>query len=242
MRTPPANNAAKSAARSLVQLVHELPRELFDEIFELTFTSNALEVKISGSYLPPPQLQVSRSTREAFAASYYGDSCFLFEHLWGHDSESSGSDRERLRREQPSDANPPRVEGAVRCGRWLESLEEEHRNTITLIRWDLEPRSTTTVQEAFEEFMWAALLALSSYSNHFQNCSWRMRTFGRLHGSAIKPDHGRGHETTWVRFHGGQAHHWQALGGTIQRGPNGEAHFYEQRRDGQLHLVVFDYT
>ena len=227
-----------TAARSLVELVQNLPRELFDEIFELTFTSNALEVKIIGSYLPPPQLQVSRSTREAFAACY-GDSCFLFEHLWGHNSESSGFSLERLRQAQSSDANPPRVEGAVRCGRWLESLEEEHRNTIALIHWDLEPRSTSTVQEAFEEFMWAALLALSNYR---QNCSWRMRTFGRLHGSAIKPDHGRGHERTWVRFRGGQAHHWQALGGFIQRGPNGQDHFYEQRRDGQLHLVVFDYT
>lgn len=240
VRTSPANNAKMTAARGLAELVHALPRELFDEILELTFTPNASEVKISGSYLPPPQLQVSRSTREAFAASYYRYNCFLFEHLWGHDFESSSLNRERLSREQSSDAIPPRVEGAVRCGRWLNSLEEKHRNTITLIRWDLEPRSTDTVQEAFEEFIWAASLALSSYRNHFLNYSWRMRTFGRLHGSAIKPNHGGGHEETWIKFLKSNAQHWQALGGILQKGPNGGDQFYEQMADGQLHLVMSD--
>ena len=108
------------------------------------------------------------------------------------------------------------------------------------MRWDLEPRSTNTVCEAYEEFIWAASLALSTFRNHLSDHHQRPTVFYNLRGSAIKLVSGRRHEKTWVKFFESQARQWQALGGTLQKGPNGGDQFYEQRADGQLQLVVFD--
>lgn len=62
---------------TLASLVQALPKELYDEIYELTFTTNSSIRHITERYQPPICLQVSRSTRETVAASYYGkDSIF----------------------------------------------------------------------------------------------------------------------------------------------------------------------
>lgn len=68
----------------LATLVQSLPQELYDQVFSLTFTSipTINPIIITKSYKPPSCLQVSRDTRATFAAAYYPNNRFDFEHKY----------------------------------------------------------------------------------------------------------------------------------------------------------------
>lgn len=61
--------------------INALPQELIDMISDEVFTADSDQVyEIATDYKPPSTLQVSRSTRQKFAQSYYGNgSSFLFQ-------------------------------------------------------------------------------------------------------------------------------------------------------------------
>jgi hypothetical protein len=60
--------------------VQALAQELFSMIYDYTFTSDGKKVTITKHYKPPAQLQVSRATRERFAAEFYNNT-FCYDDL-----------------------------------------------------------------------------------------------------------------------------------------------------------------
>lgn len=65
----------------LAQRVQDLPAELYDMVLEYTFTAGRERIEITPAYKPPPQLQVSRTTRDLFAKHYYTRARF-FAPVW----------------------------------------------------------------------------------------------------------------------------------------------------------------
>ncbi|KAF2162679.1 hypothetical protein M409DRAFT_26916 [Zasmidium cellare ATCC 36951] len=62
--------------------IHALPAELFDTIHDLVFIHPPnTKVSITAAYKPPPQLQISHTTREAFSAAYYSTTKFVYQSI-----------------------------------------------------------------------------------------------------------------------------------------------------------------
>ena len=90
--------------------MHELPPELFDRIKDLVFTPSSHVCPVEkGLYYPPAQLQVDSTTRESFAAKWYGGKDFII----------------------PSELNSDNS-----CKQWLASLTRSHQEMIGTIYLD----------------------------------------------------------------------------------------------------------
>ena len=63
----------------ITQRVQALPGEFYDHIYREVFSAAPAEIKVDSSYKPPSCLQVSKSSRTAFAQEYYVKGIFIFD-------------------------------------------------------------------------------------------------------------------------------------------------------------------
>lgn len=65
---------------SLPHFMQRLPQELFDKIYDDVFTApDGSRVAFSRGFHYPVQFHISKTSRKKFAASYFGNSTFVFE-------------------------------------------------------------------------------------------------------------------------------------------------------------------
>lgn len=63
----------------LPRLVQSLPQELYDEIYKLVFTASTSDhVVVTPNFPLPPQLRVSKASRDQFLDSYLHNTTFVF--------------------------------------------------------------------------------------------------------------------------------------------------------------------
>ena len=69
------------APENFPDLMRALPQELFTEIYDLVFATPLKDhcVRIDQDYKPPVQLQVDRTSRAAYAESYYSNTTFVLD-------------------------------------------------------------------------------------------------------------------------------------------------------------------
>lgn len=64
---------AADNSNNLVALLQTLPQELWNKIYDDVFIADDGPRHITHAYKPPTELQVSKSTRDLFARTYYGN-------------------------------------------------------------------------------------------------------------------------------------------------------------------------
>ena len=100
--------------------VQSLPPELYNTIYDLTFTAYSIQganVELDSSYRPPSCLQVSKASRDEFAASYYAHTIFMFSQRASY------------------------TESITTGVNWLVSLPPEHVAMIRCLRYNTYPHS-----------------------------------------------------------------------------------------------------
>ncbi|CZT24144.1 uncharacterized protein RCC_09861 [Ramularia collo-cygni] len=176
----------------------KIPQELYDEIYNLVFTAppgirdlSADSLAIGGQQSAAPStrkyraalsttnlLQVSRSTRELYASTYYGEGEFLFSHkkpdMFSHTNSDNRICEKNMRR----------------MVAWAISLPEKHQRLVKKIHFRVEifdseyEYSRGPFQSWFRKMKWLILSNLIVHCaglNHRQVCSFH---YGSVtHGS-----------------------------------------------------------